>query len=237
MEDTRNFQPPRSLLLFLSPPPPPRPPRLFLGNAARSSALFSSFPLSLSPVRIPLIPTSLILLLFFSPTPRRPPSCSCIFCCLLQPRTTARRAGQFHRGPGVRASPSRRAVATGNSPLRPRKSRPPGMSGDGGGRVVAEGGGGSAGTTRVWVARGREGGRGRRGGKGREGGWGGRVVRTLCQELSASGKNSIPRLKGMTRSLQGRTAEAVIFARAFVCLCAFLSLSLFISATSFSACP
>lgn len=28
----------------------------------------------------------------------------------------------------------------------------------------------------------------------------GGVVRTLCQELSASGKNSIPRLKGMTRS-------------------------------------
>jgi len=54
----------------------------------------------------------------------------------------------------------------------------------------------------------------RRGGEWREGGG---VVRTLCQELSALGKNSIPQLKGMTRSSEEpSTAEAVIFARVFV---------------------
>lgn len=133
-------------------------------------------------------------LIFFSPTPRRPPSCSCIFCCLLQPRTTVRRESILSRPWRSRASVATRS-RYGQLSAAIAKVLSAGYRGDG------EAGG--------WRLGGLlEPGYGLRAEGEKRGGMRGRGdVRTLCQELSASGKNSIPRVKGddaLFRAVQPR---------------------------------
>lgn len=143
-----------------------------------------SFPLSLQ-----LVPPASHPPLIFSPTPRRPPSCSCIFCCLLQPRTTVWRESILSRPWHPRAFVATRSCY-GQLSAAIAKVLSAGYRGDGGGWRLG-------GLLEPGYGLRAEG--GKRGGM-KGGGGGGGVVRTLCQELSASGKNSIPRLKGMTRS-------------------------------------
>lgn len=159
-----------------------------LFSTALLSVLFSSF----SPRSRPL--ASRPPLIFFSPTPRRPPSCSCIFCCLLQPRTTVRRESILSRPWRPRASVATRS-RYGQLSAAIAKVLSAGYRGDG------EAGG--------WRLGGLlEPGYGLRAEGEKRGGMRGRGdVRTLCQELSASGKNSIPRVKGddaLFRAVQPR---------------------------------
>lgn len=192
----RNFQPFLSLSLSLS--------LSFLHVCALyvpfSQRRYSpySFPLSLQLARLPL-PRPLAShppLIFFShsPTP------TLLLLHFLLPSTTAYNgAARVNSIAAVISARLRRYAQLPRATLRRGcKSAVRGIPrGRWSERVEA----GRTAGTRVWVTRGR--GKARRhGGGGRVGGGGegGGVVRTLCQELSASGKNSIPRLKGMTRS-------------------------------------
>jgi len=173
----RNFQPFLVLSLSLS----------------LMSALFASLsqwrysPCSFSPVRAPRLSSSTY---FFLPLPDAHPLALAFFVAFYN-RVQRCGASQFHRGRGTRASPSRRIVATGNSPLRLQKCCPWDTAG------TAAGGWRLGGLLEAGCGLRAEGGERYVMGRGRGGGG---VVRTLCQELSASGKNSIPWLKGMTRS-------------------------------------
>lgn len=205
----RNFQPFPSLSLF-------HVCTLYVPfSAALLFVLFSSF----SSVRAPHLLSSSY---FFLPLPNAHPLALAFFVAFYN-RVQRCGASQFYRGRSIRASPSRSIVAMGNSPLRLQKCCLRDTRGRrGAARKRGRAGGGwedcwnlGMGFTRGRGKAGRHGGATRRrGGEWREGGG---VVRTLCQELSALGKNSIPQLKGMTRSSEEpSTAEAVIFARVFV---------------------
>lgn len=80
-----------SLLSFLSFPLAHLSPLCLFPNGVTLRAAFLSLSLTLSvSIVLQLAPSAPHHPLIFSPTPQRPPSCSCIFCCLLQPRTTRR---------------------------------------------------------------------------------------------------------------------------------------------------
>lgn len=153
-----------------------------------------SFPPSLR-ARAPRLPSlASRALIFFSPTPRRPPSCSCIFCCLLQPRTTVWRESILSRPWRPRASVATRS-RYGQLSAAIAKVLSAGYRGDG------EAGGWRLGGLLEPGYELRAEGEKRGGMRGRG------DVRTLCQELSASGKNSIPRVKGddaLFRAVQPR---------------------------------
>lgn len=128
-----------------------------------SAALLSVLSSSFSPVRAPSPLSSSSY--FFSPTPRRPPSCSCIFCCLLQPRTTVRRESILSRPWHPRVSVATRSCY-GQLSAAIAKVLSAGYCGDGGGRMEA---GRTAGTRGMGYAR-----KGERGNEGRQQGWRGR---------------------------------------------------------------